>query len=81
MNNPALSAISLASPNCNACLDVSPNATNGSRHTNGFKHPWSTLGMPTLDIASELLASIEDTIIIILVVEGPSEGIAKHALC
>jgi hypothetical protein len=37
--------------------------------------------MPPFNIASELLAGVEDAIVIILVVDGPSERITKHAFC
>lgn len=36
--------------------------------------------MPPFNIASELLAGIEDTIVVILVVERPSDRITKHAI-
>lgn len=37
--------------------------------------------MPSLNVAAELLAGVEDAIVVILVVKRPSEGVSKHPLC
>lgn len=49
--------------------------------TYSLKNTGPTLGVPPLDIATELFARIENTIIVILVVQRPSDGVPKHALC
>jgi hypothetical protein len=49
--------------------------------TYSLKNTWPTLGVPALDIATELFARIENTIIVILVVQRPSDGVPEHALC
>lgn len=58
----------------------SPNATHSLSHvTNSFIDSRSTFSMPPFNIASELLAGVENTIVVILVVEGPSDRITKHS--
>jgi hypothetical protein len=60
----------------------SPNANRSLPHvTNSFIDSRSTFSMPSFNIASELLAGVKDAIVVILVVDGPSERITKHAFC
>ena len=47
---------------------------------NRLKHARSGLGMPALDAAVKLLAGIENTVVKILVVYGPSQAIAGGRL-
>lgn len=49
------------------------------RRTYSLKHTRSTLSMPTFDITSEFGACIVYTVVVILVVSGSSNAIAKHA--
>lgn len=51
----------------------SPNTTVYYHGTNSFIDSWSTFSMPPFNIASELLTGVENAIIVILVVEGPSD--------
>lgn len=51
-----------------------------SASTHGFINARSTLGMPSLDIAAELLAGVEDTVVVILVMKGTSNRVSEHAL-
>jgi hypothetical protein len=48
--------------------------------THSFENTRSTLGVPPLDIATELFAGIEDAIVVFLVVQGPSNRVSEHAL-
>ena len=45
----------------------------------GFENPWSALGMPAFDTASEFLAGVEYSVVVILVVDRSCEAVAKHA--
>lgn len=51
-----------------------------STSTHGFINTRSTLGMPSLNIAAELLAGVEDTIVVVLVVKRASNRVSEHAL-
>jgi hypothetical protein len=44
-----------------------------------LEYSWPTLSMPSLNITPELLAGFEDIIIIVLVMNGTCQAIAKHA--
>jgi hypothetical protein len=48
--------------------------------TYSLKDTGPTLGVPPLDIATELFAGIEDAIVVFLVVQGPSNRVSEHAL-
>jgi len=46
----------------------------------GFKDTWAAFCVPSFDIALEGFACIEDIIKVFLVVDGPGQAVAKHAL-
>jgi len=48
-------------------------------NTHSFKHTGTTLGVPSLEVAVEFLACIEDAVVVVLVMDRPCDAIAKHA--
>lgn len=45
-----------------------------------FKDTWPRLGMPAFDSAIELRASVEDAVVVFLVMDGSRDAVAKHTL-
>lgn len=73
--------MSFASPNCSAYdTHVSPRAVDNAFHTHGLENARSTFGVPSLNVAAELLAGVEDAVVVVLVMERPSDRVSEHPL-
>lgn len=67
------------------CLHKSPRKPKGKctafwRLSYGFKNTGAALCMPSLDAAVELLTSVVDAVVVVLIVQRPRKTVPEHAL-